>query len=328
MSDHFQLCKFKTRLDENADLPPWTHPISVSEAISDYLKAMHEYSAEIIEQQIANKFTHKSFRYCLTVPAMWSDRAKGTMRQAAIQAGLIRHDDHPDRLMLVSELEAAALYCEQERKECRLKDGDRFMVCDAGRDAIDLIVYDVMVTDKGRTLSEVTKGHDDTCGSMFIDLNLGDILVQKFRAHGANVQGDIIERMVERFSFFLKPQFNGIDELYLELPWSLTDSSIEDPRAIGIDEGTMCLTAAELKERVFEPVVKNVLELIQGQLDNASNCSTIFMIGGFGSSAYLLKRVKQAFGNTVKTISAPHHPEIAVVKGAVYAGMGMKKIAA
>ncbi|KAG0237219.1 hypothetical protein BGW42_001486 [Actinomortierella wolfii] len=328
MSNHFQLYKFKTRLDEKADLPPWTHPISVSEAISDYLKAIHEYSSEIIEQQIANRFTRQSFRYCLTVPAMWSDRAKSTMRQAAIQAGLIRHDDHPDRLMLVSEPEAAALYCERECKEYNLKDGDRFMICDAGGGTIDLIVYDVSVTDKGRTLSEVTKGHGATCGSMFVDLNFGELLAQKFRAQGANVRDEIIVSLVEKFAFTLKPHFNGIDELYLELPWNLRDIGIEDPEAIGIDEGAMCLTADELKENVFDPVVKKVLDLIQGQLNNAPNCSAIFMVGGFGSSAYLLKRVKQAFGSIAKTISAPYRPEIAVVKGAVYAGMGLKKITA
>lgn len=63
---------------------------------------------------------------------MWSDKAKATMREAAIMAGLIQEDDHRDRLMLISEPEAAALYCEKKCEQFNLKHNDRFMICDAG----------------------------------------------------------------------------------------------------------------------------------------------------------------------------------------------------
>ncbi|KAI8594329.1 hypothetical protein EDD21DRAFT_428425 [Dissophora ornata] len=88
----------------------------------------------------------------------------------------------------------------------------------------------------------------------------------------------------------------------------------------------MCLKASELKNRVFEPVVKKVLALIQGQLDGAKNVSAIFMVGGFGASTYLLDRVKQEFSSQVRTISAPYMPEVAVVCGAVYAGLNPKVV--
>ncbi|KAF9342481.1 Heat shock 70 kDa protein 12A [Mortierella sp. AD094] len=52
------------------------------------------------------------------------------------------------------------------------------------------------------------------------------------------------------------------------------------------------------------------------------------MVGGFGSSSYLLDRVKQEFGGRVKTISAPYKPEMAVVCGAVYAGLNPKMVSA
>lgn len=63
---------------------------------------------------------------------MWSDKAKSTMREAAIKAGLITETDHRDRLMLISEPEAAALYCEKKCDQFNLRHGDRFMICDAG----------------------------------------------------------------------------------------------------------------------------------------------------------------------------------------------------
>ena len=81
---------------------------------------------------IARDFRQDSFRYCLTVPAMWSDRAKALMRESAIRAGLIKEADHRDRLMLISEPEAAAIYCERKCEQFNLKGGDKFMICDAG----------------------------------------------------------------------------------------------------------------------------------------------------------------------------------------------------
>jgi molecular chaperone DnaK (HSP70) len=67
---------------------------------------------------------------------MWSDRAKNTMRDAAIKAGLIDENDHRDRLMLISEPEAAALYCEKKCEQFNLKHEDKFMICDAGGNCI------------------------------------------------------------------------------------------------------------------------------------------------------------------------------------------------
>ncbi|KAH7053033.1 hypothetical protein BKA57DRAFT_534154 [Linnemannia elongata] len=327
--EYIHLYKFKTHLDETADLPPWKSPITVPDAIADYLKAFHEYAAGEIEQQLGKRFTRERFRYCLTVPAMWSDKAKGVMRRAAIQAGMINKNDKEDRLMLVSEPEAAALYCERRCNEYDLKHGDRFLICDAGGGTVDLIVYDIAESAEGRNLSEVTKGHGATCGSMLIDLNFGNLLIKKFTKQGAKIQDDVtIPNLVEKFAFALKPLFNGKDDLHLELPWNSFFKSIKNPDAIGIDEDTMTFTAAELKEFVFDPVVTKVLELIRDQLDQARNCSAIFMVGGFGSSTYLLDCVKRAYGHRVRLISAPNRPEIAVVFGAVYAGLNPRKVTA
>lgn len=63
---------------------------------------------------------------------MWSDKSKQIMREAAIQSGIISKDDHRDRLMLISEPEAAALYCEKTCDKFNMQHGDEFMICDAG----------------------------------------------------------------------------------------------------------------------------------------------------------------------------------------------------
>ncbi|KAF9346099.1 Heat shock 70 kDa protein 12A [Mortierella sp. AD094] len=323
-SKYIQLYQYKPYLDENLAMTPWGEEVSVANAISDYLKALHEYAADTILQEFGSSYSRENFRYCLTVPAMWSDKAKDVMRKAAIRAGLITATDHPDRLTLVSEPEAAALYCEKACKQYDLGHGDRFMICDAGGGTVDLIVYEIDST----SLSEVTKGHGASCGSMFIDLNFCNLLIEKFESQGAKIPKNVILTMVDTFAYQHKPHFGEDEEQYLALPRDNCFDDIRDPGSISIDGGYMCLEAPELKKVVFEPVVEQVLALIQGQLDNAKECSAIFMVGGFGSSRYLLYRVKQEFGNVVKTISAPHRPEVAVVCGAVYAGLNPKIVTA
>ncbi|KAG0202512.1 hypothetical protein BGX28_005000 [Mortierella sp. GBA30] len=327
-SEYIQLYQYKPYLDENLAMKPWTYPISVENAISDYIMSLHEYAAGKILQEFGPSYSRKKFRYCLTVPAMWSDKAKDVMRRAAVKANLISEADHPDRLMLVSEPEAAALYCERACKQYDLEHGDRFLICDAGGGTVDLIVYDIASSTQGRRLSEVTKGHGASCGSMFIDLNFGNLLIKKFASQGAGFPNDIIPTLVEIFAYQLKPHFDGVEDLYLALPRNRYFDDIEDPAAIGIDDGYMCLKASELKSIVFEPVVKQVLELIQEQLSRAKDCSAIFMVGGFGSSTYLLNRVKQEFSGMVRIISAPYKPEVAVVCGAVYVGLNPKTVIA
>ncbi|KAI8597091.1 hypothetical protein EDD21DRAFT_447299 [Dissophora ornata] len=322
-SNYVQLYQYKPYLDESVALTPWKNEngVSVLKAISDYLGALHEYVADKILQEFGPSYSRKSFRYCLTVPAMWSDKSKDVMRKAAINANMITETDHPDRLMLVSEPEAAALYCERQCEKYDLGNGDRFMICDAGGGTVDLIVYEITMSSQGRSLCEVTKGHGASCGSMFIDLNFGNLLIEKFGKHCARFPPSIIPGLVETFAYQHKPDFDGDDDLHLALPLNDCFVELEDLGAIGIDGGYMCLKASELKNRVFEPVVKKVLALIQGQLDGAKDVSAIFMVGGFGSSTYLLDRVKQEFSSQVRTISAPYKPEVAVVCGAVYAGL-------
>jgi hypothetical protein len=65
--------------------------------------------------------------YVITVPAIWKDSAKDLTRQAAVSAGIPR-----DNLELITEPEAAALYCATMCTEVNLSDGDCFLVCDAG----------------------------------------------------------------------------------------------------------------------------------------------------------------------------------------------------
>jgi hypothetical protein len=41
-------------------------------AIADYLRCLHTHVVQELCKQFARNYTPEQFRYCLTVPAMWS----------------------------------------------------------------------------------------------------------------------------------------------------------------------------------------------------------------------------------------------------------------
>lgn len=315
------LKQYKLYLDENIakDLPPLPNGLTIVDAIADYLHAFHEHVTSELKKGFARHYDQHQFRYCLTVPAMWSDRAKATMREAAIKAGLINENDHRDRLMLISEPEAAALYCEKKCEQFDLRHGDKFMICDAGGGTVDLIVFEIDER-SGRKLRESTKGHGQSCGSVFLDRRMRKLLKKKFKEYLSSIPASAFETMMDTFVDLIKPQFDGVEDQFITLPASMNLESLTNP-AIGLEDGVLCITAAELKQEGFEPVIKEVLALIEDQLIKAGSLQAIFLVGGFGSSNYLFERVHQEFSGRVGLVAVPPRCELAVVRGAVYFGL-------
>ncbi|KAI9277976.1 hypothetical protein BC943DRAFT_364059 [Umbelopsis sp. AD052] len=319
-TDLLLLSKFKLYLDENLHQESLPNGLSVLDVIADYLRVFHQHVCGELQKTFASNYTQDHYRYCLTVPAMWSDRAKSTMREAAIRAGLVSRSDHPDRLMLISEPEAAALYCEKKSEQFNLVHGQRFMICDAGGGTVDLIVFEIDQPEGGkRTLKEVTKGHGGSCGSGFLDMRMREYIKNKFSHHG-NINESALENVMDSFVNLIKPEFDGYEDHFLQLPASMGLGDLTD-EDIGLENGSLHLPAEELRDYVFEPVVSQVLALIDGQLNQSPNLEAIFLVGGFGQSNYLFRRVEEVFANRVGMIGVPPRGELAVVRGAVYFGL-------
>ena|SRR5271170_1597298 len=96
---------------------------------ADYLGCLYKFVHEIfLPGEYGAQFLRiQDMSYIITVPAIWSDSAKALTRQAATRAGI-----PGDKLLMIPEPEAAALYCATMADDVDLKEGDRFLVCDAG----------------------------------------------------------------------------------------------------------------------------------------------------------------------------------------------------
>ncbi|KAI7904945.1 uncharacterized protein BX663DRAFT_501109 [Cokeromyces recurvatus] len=324
-SDLLLLSKFKLYLDEHLQNETLPNNLNIIDVIADYLHLFHNHVCAELSKGFAGNYDQSKFRYCLTVPAMWTDRAKAAMREASIRAGLILRSDPPERLTLISEPEAAALYCEKKSEQFNLSHGQRFMICDAGGGTVDLIVFEIDETIPGRrTLKEVTNGHGATCGSGFLDSRMRDYIIRKF-AHIGPINDSAMEHIMEAFVNIIKPEFDGTEDHFLDLPASMGLGDLTDT-SIGLENGCLLLPAHELCNEIFEPVVSQVLGLIDNQLMQSPNLEAIFLVGGFGQSNYLFKRVEDVFADRVGMIGVPPRGELAVVRGAVYFGLNPQTV--
>ncbi|KAF8926393.1 hypothetical protein BGZ58_011224 [Dissophora ornata] len=321
--NHVLLSKYKLHLDESSGPhPPLPNGLTVVDAIADYLRLFHAHVIQAVLKGFGSAFDQQHIQYCLSVPAMWTDNAKAAMRQAALQAGMITPLDPPHRLLLISEPEAAALYCEKKCDQFSIGHGQRFMICDAGGGTVDLIVFEVAVGPHGRTLREVTRGSGHSCGSIFLDERMEALLRNRFakwQEKGLTAANWV--QLMETFIHNVKPLFDGVEDQYITMPAVPGRADLTD-YDIGLEDGVLTVTAEELRREVFDPVVDDVLRLIQHQLQQTHyQCHAIFLVGGFGCSGYLHTRVQSEFGSRVPMIGVPPRAELAVVRGAAYAGL-------
>ena len=94
---------------------------------------------------------------------------------------------------------------------------------------------------------------------------------------------------------------------------------------LDVRRGKWSVKASELQE-VYEPVVKEILHLVNDQLlavGNGAQDTVILLVGGFGTSNYLRGRIQDEVQHRPKVkVLQPPHAWQAVVMGAVLKGLG------
>lgn len=149
-------------------------------------------------------------------------------------------------------------------------------------------------------------------------------ITRKF-SHLGLINEASMEHIIESFINIIKPEFDGSEDHYLDLPASMRLGDLTDP-SIGLVNGELLLPAQELSAQVFEPVVSQILSLIEEQLRQSPVLEAIFLVGGFGQSNYLFRRVEDLFADRVGMVGVPPRGELAVVRGAVYFGLNPQAV--
>ncbi|OAQ70708.1 Hsp70 family protein [Pochonia chlamydosporia 170] len=256
------------------------------EIAADFIGAIYKHALAEISKTVPKPYMDMcSKEFVVSVPAVWSDAAKNATLQAAKSAGI-----HP--VTLIKEPEAAALHIVKSL-DFSIKKGDAFVVCDAGGGTVDLISYEVEQIIPKLRVKELVPGTGGMAGSLGLN--------QRF----AQAVHDLV----------------GDDQWYIlkkSKAWAMAqrqfDQEVKRAFKGERDEEEDLL-------RIFDPLIEDILRLIELQVQAIKlkrlkmGISGIMLVGGFGSSRYLMRRAKSHFLGI--EVLQPQDAWAAIVKGSV-----------
>ncbi|THY31437.1 actin-like ATPase domain-containing protein [Aureobasidium pullulans] len=308
----------KLFLDRNQKLPHFVSPLdtaahlrqcdrTVMDAVSDYLGQIYTHTMETLNRRYGESFMAMTkVEFVLTVPAVWSDSAKNATLQAAEKAGMGKKHE----LRLISEPEAAMLHALKTVQPHNLKEGDNFVICDAGGGTVDLIGYKITQLSPLR-VEESAVGTGGLCGSAFLNFRYEEHVKERLGMDRylsmRNKKPKTWMMGLKYFEEFVKRNYNEDEQQEVNVPFP----GLPDDEEAGIDSGFMVMSTQQVKA-IFDPVIDEVLKLLDGQVDairaKGDIVSGIILVGGFGQSNHLYNRLKSHF-NTSSSSAPPAYSE-------------------
>jgi hypothetical protein len=303
--------------------------------VTAYLGKLVEYATERIK---ASGYDADDIRWCLTVPAIWTDFQKQVMRKAAEAAGL---PAEKDRLIFALEPEAAAHYARVSGlrtsglsggRATLMSPKSRFMVVDCGGGTIDITSYRA---DADNNLEEIGNDCGGPYGSDYLNRAfVAEVLLARFASWTRMRElatdspagfASLVEGWEKEKT---QVEFPVVGEIYIPMPAALhrilTDSEL---RTLGEKQDGIADTIVVSEDEtaaIFDRIVSKVLELVDKQLGEMQlqrrgnkGDEIIVLVGGFGASKYLQTRLQEHVTNRA-TVIIPPDPGVAVLEGAVH----------
>ncbi|KAF8331921.1 uncharacterized protein EI90DRAFT_3055886 [Cantharellus anzutake] len=300
--------------------------------IVDFLTCLWDYARERITQEIGIVADLNAADVWLTVPAAWDAKGCQLMRDAAIQAGLVGaafagDREWRDRLHIITEPEAAAVHCAHLTNLHQLRPSQNFMICDAGGGTVDLAVYKIIGSLQNLEIAEVCARSGSNCGSLFLDLRFRELVRTLLADHPVHLEPASLAYFMHAFSETDKLAYLGeSDDGNM---FHFTCFNVEDPDdpAVGLINGELAIPGNLLRREVFDPVIEQVLNLIEGQTRRVDQrIDALLLVGGFSGSEYLFKRVDETLGSRIKVIARPSDADTATCRGAAQYGLARRPL--
>jgi molecular chaperone DnaK (HSP70) len=321
--------------------------------VADMLRHLRSDALENIRAtgHLGVSYTEDDIRWCITVPAIWRDPEKDLMRKAALSAGFPADEE---RLLLVSEPEAASVYCAlaagTELGPTRaaghlnvgVTDSRRFLVVDCGGGTVDITGYQIRPEGVGdNRLKEIGIADGGAYGSAYINnAFVQQVLADRF---GPRLLKELLDRLPDEMAALedlwesekvdlVSATHSGgtpyfVESAYIQVPgriWESLDEETKDrltDQAAG--EDYMIVVSKDEITALFETVVPQTLAAIERErgemLDDGpeAGAEQVLIVGGFARSAYLRDRIAQRFGDEVRVLVG-RDPAVAVLAGAVH----------
>ncbi|GAA5933864.1 hypothetical protein JCM3775_000308 [Rhodotorula graminis] len=309
------------------DLPYGKEPIDV---VTDYLSCLWKYAKERITDEIGSVADLEAADVILTVPAAWDAAGCQMMRTAAIQAGMVQSARGGDRnwrerLRIITEPEAAAIHASTLSNLLDLRPSQAFIICDAGGGTVDTAAYKLIGQLSNLEIAEMCARTGANAGSLFIDLRFEALVKSLLRNHPVHLDEASLLAFRHAFAECDKLLFSTADD---DTHFRFNCFNIEDAHdpECGLEYGELVIPGSVIRRDVFEPVVQQVLDLIEVQLAKVpthQGVQALILVGGFAASEYLCSRVHETFSARIPVIAKPRDTDVATLQGAARYGLGL-----
>ena len=303
-------------------------------------------------------------RWVLTIPAIWDEKNKYIMMEAAKKAGIV--DEKNKALFFALEPEAASYYCSKELEIESNIFKKPYIICDLGGGTADIVCHE-RVFEKGveKTIEKCTPrggplGSDEinkefeekvlkllfgdyiftTIKNEFINNAKGNNnlktfqskyirLIEQIKEYKESITDDYLEESypIDCSIFFNK--FEGLDMEKIIKNYNQKcnpEWKIDD---YGKDENDRLINFPykiiyDLTKNLTDKISKMLLEIIS----EVKEVSTIFYVGGFSNSNFVFELIKDDINKKYPNIKhlTPPYPDKAILRGAIYYGLSPERI--
>lgn len=306
---------------------------NISVVVKDFLWMFREQILKVVRKSEPG-ISDREIRWVFSVPSNWSDGLKNELRKIAKEAGYISKVNDENDLMIVTEPEAAAVYCIEEMKAVHtIKPNHSMMVLDAGSGTVDITCHRI---DESMRLREVTPQSGGKLGSRQLDIAffqlLSELLSEKLMDDFKNIP--LANFKLQSEWEVVKSSIKQLDKRISFAPPHILNRLAEDttkypdvkPGIINPITGAIMIQPHHL-EKIFTSTLDRIVEMLREQYVKATDVlrgkpKHLFIVGGFGQSEVLIELIKKAFSTDfdVDCIRTPSFAGEAIMNGSALLG--------
>ncbi|KAF3193958.1 hypothetical protein TWF225_008149 [Orbilia oligospora] len=294
---------------------------TVTEVIKDFLDLLYNQMLSVLQSQGLGP-ENLDYNVLFTVPAQYELLEVERFRTIINSTGFGKHTIG----VALREPEAAILYTTNHGEKFWMPENQCVILCDAGGGTVDIASYKISQLHPQPKLEQVDIVSGEPWGSIRIDRKFKSWFYEKcineeWQSYfQTSPEGKMhLQRMLQRFI--------AQKEVFDNSPWSehitieLSPQNLSGPRIppgsglLRISRSEMCGFFEESVSGSINCLDKHVKRCIEEGLPIKS----IFLVGGLGSSPYLLSRVKEYTAGLAGDIQvfSPINAEYAVIRGAI-----------
>jgi len=176
-------------------------------------------------------------------------------------------------------------------------------------------------------IAEMCARSGANCGSLFLDLRFKELVTTLLENHPNHLDAASLAYFMHNFSETEKLAYTGQIDDDKMFHFTCFNVDPEDDPTVGLINGELAIPGTLLRREVFDPVVNQVLELIEEQMkkiDQRLDC--LLLVGGFSGSEYLFNTVKERFGAKIRVIARPPDCDTATLRGAAQYGLARRPL--